>query len=292
MLSGYSSQFGVFFGDSDIEGDNAVYCWRSAPGASSGRSASCVSPASASDELCVMVGPYEEVRDRFRGDQDAGEIESDDNDRHGRLMLGLTAFALAFVVVIAVLFDGAPVFGAILFAIVGWFPAYALLATTGHDYKTDEMFEQFRRYHGAEHTVFYARKKKNEACLVEGGELSQEACVEKRYQFEREGHTWSLSELSEFPYLERECGTVYAAALLAWAVAAGVIIACSPYLGFLKTFGFLFAAAVLLLLNTWFNPLNPLKLAQWRMVSRPTPAELEVAAFCLQEFCRLERGDR
>ncbi|MBR5259772.1 MAG: DUF2892 domain-containing protein, partial [Eggerthellaceae bacterium] len=127
MLSGYSSQFGVFFGDPDIEGDNAVYCWRSAPGSLSACDSLGVSPASSSDELRMMVGSYEEVRDRFRADEGAGEIKSDDNDRHGRLMLGLTAFALAFVVMIAVLFDGPPVFGAILFVIVGWFPAYALL---------------------------------------------------------------------------------------------------------------------------------------------------------------------
>lgn len=252
MLSGYSSQRGIIFGDPSLEGDNSVYCWRDF---------ACGNPTI--PEIQMLVGPYDEVIARFRADQKADEQEPE-HDPHGRLMLKLTALALALIVAAAVLFDGAPVFGTVVFAVVAWFPAYALLATRFHTYQTDEMFEQFRRHHGAEHAAFRASRKNKDS--------------------------WVSDDLSKVSHYENECGTVYAAALLVWALIAGVAIANFPALGFLKTFGVLFGALVLLLLNTWFNPANPLKLAQYWAVARPAAAELELASRCLQEYYCLEKA--
>lgn len=245
MLRGFSSQKGIMFGDPALEGDNAVYCWRD------------------QGEICTFTGPYDQIYEQFRAEQKADQVELE-KDPRSRLMLKLLAFAIALIAAAAVLFDGALVVGVVVFAVVGWFPSYAILATKYHDYETDEMFEQFRRYHGAEHTVVHAQGKSRPP--------------------------WEIEDLAKLPYLENECGTVYMATLLVWALVAGIVIAYFPYLGFLKTLGVLFAATVLLMLNLWFNPANPLKLVQKRMVSRPTASELELAASCMQEFIRLEKA--
>ncbi|MBR3689615.1 MAG: DUF1385 domain-containing protein [Eggerthellaceae bacterium] len=245
MQRGFSSQRGIMFGDPALEGDNAVYCWRD------------------QEEIQTLVGPYDQVHKRFRADQETDQVELEEDPRN-RLMLKLLVLAIVLIVAAVVLFDGAPVVGAVVFAVIGWFPSYAILATKYHDYETNEMFEQFRRYHGAEHTVVHAQRKSNPS--------------------------WKTEDLSKLPYLENECGTVHMATLLVWALVAGITIALFPYLGFLKTLGVLFAATVLLLLNLWFNPANPLKLVQKRVVSHPTATELELAACCMQEFIRLEKA--
>lgn len=233
------------FGDPSLEGDNAVYCWRK------------------QGEIQTLVGPYDHVHEIFRAEQKADQSESE-KDPHGRLMLKLLAAAVALIAAAAMLLDGAPVVGTLVFAVVAWFPAFVLFDTKHHDYETDEMFEQFRRYHGAEHAVVIARKK-NEA-------------------------SWEGDDLTRMPYLENECGTVYMATLLVWALISGITIALFPHLGLMKTAGIIFAAMVLLLLNLWFNPANPLRRAQLRVVARPGAAELELASKCLQEFARLGKA--
>lgn len=302
MMQGFSSQRGIMFGDPSLPGDNAVYCWYGAPrsiavksGEESGKeigeasaegnaefsraeisgceefvegdkgAADCGSKLLTKPHgLQTLVGPYDEVVARFKEDREADKVKPE-KDPHIRVMLALLLVAVVLPFAVAALTEGAaPVVGAAVFAVVGWFPAYAIIAAPMHEYASDELFQQFRRHHGAEHAVSMMNRRKKPA--------------------------WEVTDLRAMPWVERECGNVYMATLLVWALIAGIAIAFFPQLGLLKTAGALVGSLVLLLLNTWFNPWNPLRYAQLRMVAKPTDADLALASTCMQEFLRIKEA--
>lgn len=240
MLTGHSNQKGIMFADRRVQGNNAVYCWYEG------------------DEMRCFVGRVERVRERFVNDERADRVPQK-KDKHGALMLRLAAIALAIIAVSIIFFDYGPLtVAAVLVAVVGWFPAYAILSAGLHEYESDEVFEQFKRFHGAEHAAV--------ACYRE------QECG------------WTLRDLRSAPWLERECGTVYMATVLVWLIIVAVAILCVPMLGVLKLVGVIFGSLVLLVLNTWFNPANPLKRVQLRVVSKPGDRELVLASAALKKF--------
>ena len=247
MLHGRSSQRGILFADTDVEGENAVYC--------------CYQ----GDRIECLSGTFEDLKELFQSEKDADKAP-DFSKRITRIVLGVLAFMVA-VVVLAALFGGSAhaAAGAALFAAAGAFPLISFAVSSTHGFISDEVFSQFKRNHGAEHAVWGYRRK-------HGAPPAADCLIE---------------ELRACSHLDPECGTVYMASLLLWAAIAGVAVANLPALGVLKTAGVLVGAAVLLVLNTWLNPLNPLRLAQLHMVAKPGDRELLMAAAGLREFYRL-----
>lgn len=240
VLIGHSNQRGIMFADRSVQGDNAVYCWYEG------------------EEMRCCVGRAERVRERFVNDQKADRVPQE-KDRHGALMLRLAAIALAAIAVTVIFLDNGPLTVAVsLVAIVGWFPAYAILSTGLHEYESDEVFEQFKRFHGAEHAAV--------------------ACYRKSER------GWTMNDLRSASWLEQECGTVYMATVLVWLLIVAVAILNVASLGVLKLVGVIFGSLILLALNTWFNPANPLKRVQLRVVSKPGDRELALASAALRKF--------
>lgn len=247
MIQGQSSQRGILFADTSAPGDNAVYC--------------CYQ----NGQITCLEGPCDELRQIFKS-----EVAADKDPARGkqrtRIMLGALLFMIAVVALVAVV-CGQPraIAGAATFAVVGAFPLISLALTGTHELASQQMFDQLKRNHGAEHAaIAYHRKTKS---------LAKPA--------------WSVDELRSCSYIDPECGTVYMASILLWAAVAGIAIGLSADLGLAKTLGILAGTAVLLTLNLWFNPANPLKLVQLRMVSRPTDRELALAGAGMQRLVEL-----
>lgn len=244
MIHGQSSQRGILFADGAATGDNAVYC--------------CYEGG----EIVCLTGPLEDLRPLFKSERDADKVPG--AGKRGEALMLASCALMAVVVVLAGVFGSTMqvTAGALVFALVGAFPLMSLLTAGTHEFGDPALFEQLKRNHGAEHAALaYHRKTR------------------------RQGNwSWSLEELRECSHLDPECGTVYLGALLVWAAVAGVAIGCSGSLGALKVVGILVGAAVLLVLNTWFNPHNPLKLLQLCIVARPGDRELQLAAAGMQRL--------
>lgn len=146
--------------------------------------------------------------------------------------------------------------GVAIFAVIAAFPCYSLSLVGENNLSSDALYQQLRRHHGAEHMVMnYFRKV---------GEKAQTPI--------------SVQDLQGYRYLDRECGTVMMASIVLWAAALGVAVALVPAWGAMGALKLMAAVTVLLLLNTYVNPANPLVNIQKPEVAPPTLAELEVAA--------------
>jgi len=215
-------------------------------------------------EIELITGGSEQIDERFRA-----ELREAKSEAHHKGIDRAIVVAAVFVVAFPLLtwFIGHRVAwtaGAALFALVAAIPLIALWTTTTNPYPDEATFAQFKRHHGAEHAIISNA---------------------------REDHPdWSLDHLRTLPIIDGECGSLYMSALAIWAAVLGIAVANIAALGLLKALGIALGAAVALLLNNWFNPHNPLRAIQRRMVDRPTDAELELASAGRQELARITQG--
>lgn len=252
MISGHSNQRGILFSDASAEGNNAVYCWRDG------------------DSISYLTGPVDEMNKLFK---DEIRVDKAPSERPAltRAMVFEALFMVALVIC-SVVFDGRPqvIAGAFVFAFIGSFPLLSLTSARLHEFRTDEMFEQLRRNHGAEHTV------------INYWETEKDHSDEELADLEAIEEPWNLDDIRPYSHFAKECGTVYMSSILIWAGITGASICFSAELGWLATGGIILGSAFVLFLNTLLNPLNPLKLLQKMNVAKPTDTELEVAATGLQ----------
>jgi len=221
VLGGESTAAGTVLYDTDKAAENAVFCRfeEGKPVIESGKKADLINRMKAFDEK-----PKE--KDTFFK------------------MLGIEILVFIVIIVIVLVFIGGffPVFGAVLFMLLGWFPCLVLIYGRKKLYKNPKDFEVFRSFHGAEHmAVKYMAKNPKE----------QDFC--------------EYSKLSPF---HRECGTVYAASFLILSGITGILFGFIPEIGFFRFLGGILLSALLLFFNL-FNPYNPLMIFQRAVVKKP-----------------------
>lgn len=221
MLGGESTAAGTVLYDTAKEGENAVFCHfeEGEPVIESGKKAELINKMNALDQ------------------------KPKKNDRFFK-MLGLEVLAFLLVVAAVWVFIGGffPVFGAVLFMLMGWFPCLVLIYGREKRYRNPGDFEAFRSFHGAEHmAVAYIAKNPKEP---------------------------DFSEYSKFSPFHRECGTVYAASFLILSGITGILFGLVPEIGFFRFLGGTLLSALLLFLNL-LNPYNPLMLFQRKVVKKP-----------------------
>lgn len=262
MISGHSNQRGILFSDTSAEGDNAVYCWRDG------------------DSVSYLAGPVDEMRKLFKDEMRADKAPSK-RPALTRAMLFEALFMIALIVC-SVVFDGRPqvIAGAFVFAVIGSFPLLSLTSARLHEFRTDVMFEQLRRNHGAEHTV------------INYWEAEKDRADEEREDAETTEEPWSINDIRSYSHFAKECGTVHMSSALIWAGITGASICFSAELGWPTTAEIILGSALALFLNTLLNPFNPLKLFQKMNVAKPTDSELEVAATGLQALIKITSQNR
>lgn len=245
MVNGNSTCSGIVFYDTAIEGKNGVYSYYE------------------NDEIQIIEGSHRELIDLRK----AKEKELRKNSSvYDKPMLCILLFMVGIVIVTAKLTTGImPVIGALLFAVGGYMPVFIIYMATHNEYLTQEAFRQYRRYHGAEHTV------------VNYSQLND--------------NSWRLEEVRKASMYEAECGTAYAQMLLLVIAAAAVIAANIGSIGILKGLGILLAVIVVLFLNILFNPYNPFILLQRLVVETPGDRELLLAIACYKRFMEITEGD-
>lgn len=224
MISGFSNWNSILFRD----GDKAILC------------------SYEGEEMVFKEGNSKDLYDEFVWINDNGKDPYKDKNIGKRMKI---AVAIVFLIMMAVIFASdsfAPKAGAVIFFLSGWFPAMSLSALGVDSYKTG-LFEQFRKNHGAEHTVIaYERAEKA---------------------------GWTLEEVREYSYVDPQCGSVYMASLLCWSIITGIAIGIRPSWGLLISA----IAAVLLFINTTSNKRNPFMKVQLPGVAKPTDRELMLA---------------
>lgn len=241
MLIGNSSCSGIIFYDTDVEGKNGVYAYYE------------------NDEIQLIGDNYQALSDLKKEKERALEK---DQSVYNKPLLYIFLFMVAVVIATAILTTGIlPVIGALLFAAGGYMPILIIYMATQNDYITKEAFRQYRRYHGAEHTVVN---------YSNGNE-----------------HDWRLEEVRKASMYESECGTAYAQMFLLVITIAAVIVANISSIGIIKGLGILIAVIVVLFLNILFNPYNPFILLQRLVVETPGDRELLLAIACYQRFVEI-----
>lgn len=246
MIVGASDCSGIIFYDSAIEGKNGVYAYYE------------------DDEIQTIEGNSRELLE-FRKEKE--KALKKDNSVYDKPMLFILIFMIAVVVVTSIFTTGIlPVIGAILFAIGGYMPILIIYMATRNDYLSDEDFRQFRRYHGAEHTM-----------------------VNHNYVQE---NNWSLEEVRKASMYDPECGTAYAQMFLLVTALAAVIVANIGSVGLIRGFGILLAVIVVLLLNMWFNPHNPFTILQHLVVEKPGDRELLLAMACYKQLLMIKENTK
>lgn len=266
MKQGRSNQRGILFVDPSMPGDNAVYCVRE-----NGR------------PVCI-AGPMSEIESLFKEDMKRDARPEADREKN-RILAGVILFMIAFVVAVVFL-DGRPqaIAGTVVFAVVGAFPLLVIGFTRVHTHAPDD-FTRFRRHHGAEHAAFaYYR-----AASKRWDSLDEDKPLPEELEAAIEGCT--ADALASYDHRDPECGTVHSAGVFIWAIIAGMTIAHFDTFGILETVGIIAGSAVILFINTAFNPVNPLKAAQNAVVAKPDEEARELAAAGMRAFMGLMKGD-
>lgn len=251
MISGRSNRSGIMFSESAADGMNAVFCWRE------------------DGEILTVEGNSSEIAELFDEETKAGKSKSV-RRKQNRALAALVLSLVALMAANALFGTPLSTAASIAFALTGSFPAAALLLTLVPRYESEEDSRRMRRYHGAEHAaIAFWRKNKSEPGAHES--LNAESLV-------------------RYSHIDPECGTVYLSSALILSIVLASAIALSPKLGIVGSALLVVGAAIVLIANAWFNPLNPLKAAQLRMVEKPTEHELEVAAAGLRRLVEMTRA--
>ncbi len=290
MYMGHSSSRGILIGDTARPAPNAVYGYYkeyeedgSAAGVcSSDGCAGSVFAAGAADEavlgipaglgnIVLETGEFKALIAR----QNAHE-ESDLREERGRggsvaRVFGTMGLMLVFCVLVWILFGFGNFLAALIFCVLAYFPLMVLIYARRNHYRSDVLFQRFRRHHGCEHAMIKLLSKNfRETADTSDGLDSPPAWL-------------TLQNLSASPIYDAECGTVYAGYFLTLALELGILLSDLVNLGFWRSAAVLTVTLVLLVILI-FIPWNPYKRLQHPAVDQPGEKEYMLGLAVLKKY--------
>lgn len=209
------------------------------------------------DEMILLEGTLDEMT-AIKAEKDAQYRNQNDKLKH---VMVITFFVMLIMVITAFVagtfLQG---FAGLIFAVGGYMPLMIIYQSRQNEYASEELFQQFRRYHGCEHAAIswltkYAGK--------------EEVTIEK---------------LKKTSIYDPECGTAYSGYGLTLSFVIAVLTANLMTIGLLKALGIAVLTFVLLILNI-FNPYNPYKLLQRPVVVIPTDREYVLGVEMMKKLC-------
>lgn len=231
MVGGRSTSAGIVFYDTEKAGDNAVFCFFDG------------------EAEAFETGEKESLLKKLSDIDEPRKVKGE----HGSIKIFFSAVLFAVFVIAAVwIFIGGffPVFGAFLFAALGFVPGVMFIIMAQKKYADEKDFLQFKRFHGAEHMILNSHARNS---------------VPKEF-----------SEVKKASPYDPECGTAYGGTLFFFAAVAGISFGLVPKIGFLWFLGITVAAAILLFFN-FLNPHSPFMILQRAVVEKPSEKELHLA---------------
>lgn len=209
------------------------------------------------DEMVILEGSKDEMLEIKSRLDDPYRIKKDKLKQ----MMILAFLALLLMVVLTFIagsfFQG---LAALIFSVGGYMPMMIIYQSRQNRYASEELFQQFRRYHGCEHAVI--------TWLTKYGD-KEEINVE------------SLKKMSIY---DSECGTAYSGYAFTLALIIAILTANIVTIGVLKALGLVLLTIVILLINI-FNPYNPYKLLQRPVVDKPTDREYVLGVEMMKRLC-------
>lgn len=191
------------------------------------------------DKIVLKEGTLSEMQALKK----AAEADYKGNPHETKIFVGAILLVLAFLIFIFVKCTFLGFLGWLFVCAVSFFPMLIILFALSPRYKDERMELLSNRYHGCEHAVISLIASK---------------------------HEYTLENLKKSPIYDSECRTAYSGYVI-FLMAALVIMVYSG-LGILKIAGIMLGLTVLLFINI-FNPYNPFKLIQFKVVSKPTDKE-------------------
>ena len=227
MCGGFSGCKGIILYNTEKEGDNAVYGYYEG------------------DELLIEKGSLEDMK--------ALQKESEKGCKKKDKWVVSFVLSYSFLMIAALIFILVTMpfrwfAAALIFCIFSYLPGVVLSLLLRMNYTSKELFDQFCRYHGAEHAAVQLMGKK--------GELT-------------------IEKLKKKTIYDSECGTAYSCYFIVIGAVAAALIINIAAVGILKALLILVGVIILLIINM-FNPLNPFLLPQLRVVKRPGDREYEL----------------
>ena len=232
MVGGESSAVGIVFYDTSKNNENAVFCRYEGN-----------EPVFKTGEKDELLEEMKKLDKAFPRNPTGFYLKA-----FGLILLCFSLFVAAVWKFIGGFF---PVFGAFVFSVASVFPVLILTVTVKGLYLKKDDFEQFRRFHGAEHIALTLNSDENKPPSPEN-----------------------------FPGISPlygECGTVYAFSAVVFFALFGIFFGLIPKIGF-----FFFLLAVLLttilLFFNFLKPLKPFLFFESFVVKEPSEKEILLAA--------------
>lgn len=299
MFMGHSSSRGIVIGDTARPVPNAVYgCWRDG-------------------KIVLEKGEYKSLVAAQKREAEPDDKPSEERGS-GRLIFGVMGLLLLCCAVVWKLFGFVNFLAALVFSVLGYFPLMAILYARRNPYKTAELHEQFRRFHGCEHAcVRLLTKHRDKAGSDEAGDEAgdevgddeaggdeagdeaggdvagsdvvgcDEAGDEAGCQCDEKGENWlTMSNLIKSPIYDSECGSVYAGYFFTLACEIGLFLSNFVDIGFFRSVGVILSTVILFLILI-FLPWNPYKRLQYPAVAKPGKREYEMGLEILREMQRI-----
>lgn len=286
MYMGHSSSRGIVIGDTARPVPNAVYgCWRDG-------------------KIVLEKGEYKSLVAAQKREAEPDDKPSEERGS-GRLIFGVMGLLLLCCAVVWKLFGFVNFLAALVFSVLVYFPLMVILYARRNPYKTAELHEQFRRFHGCEHAcVRLLTKHRDKAgsdeagCDVVGGDEAScdvagdedgrdEKGDEAGCQCDEKGENWlTMSNLIQSPIYDSECGSVYAGYFFTLACEIGLFLSNFVDIGFFRSVGVILATVIVFLILI-FLPWNPYKRLQYPAVAKPGKREYEMGLEILREMQRI-----
>ena len=148
----------------------------------------------------------------------------------------------------------------IFFCVSAFFPILIIIYACTPMYKNKKDRLQFKRFHGAEHSIIFLLNHEKEL---------------------------TLENIKKEKYLDGECGTAYAQSAIVLILVICFCIINIINLGIIKSLFIIFITIVVLLLNV-FNRYNPFFLIQRCVVNKPTDLEYTLALEIAEELMKIK----
>ena len=236
MRGGNSGSTGLILYDTSKKGDNAVYGYYEG------------------DKIQLKIGRYEDLT-KFK--DEAEEAFKQDGDSVLRTMFKVFLEVMALIIVGFLLLPLLKGFFIMVILVVAYFPLLGLEFARSNTYKTEELQQQFRRFHGSEHIALNLKRRKKEL---------------------------TLDNFKNESIYNMECGTMYMGYAVFLLLVIAIVGLNISALGIIKAVLILLGAVIALLVNILLQQ-NPFIIFQRKAVARPTEREYLLA---LEVATRLE----
>lgn len=228
MMGGYSNARGVLLYDTVLCDDNGVLCYYD------------------KDEMKIIQGNYKDLHQQHK--QLVCHLKKESQTHDCIMFIVLFVLLIQFLIIFFTMKSSYVIIASLFFGIASFFPILVLSFLWVNEYKTEEDFIQYKKYHASEHMILSYVNNKD---------------------------VYDLEEVKKISYYHKECGTVYAGSFLIFVIVLTGIISCIDYLGIGRGILYGGIVAIVLWLNI-LNPYNPLKYLQYPVVEKPTDRELQL----------------